>query len=616
MSAQNIKANNSSNSMFQLRNFTRSILFVIGCMMAVFAIAVSGASYSNLLSGQNAKDLSWGPTLFRVLLFLHGSLLIAVSLAWKKITTESATETQEAIAREDEAQTNWLVMSVLLVLSVIALALRLWNLNSDLWVDEVFTLLDFARLPVGEIVTSLPNQNNHIFFTLLAHSAMRIFGESAWALRLPSVLFGIGSIWALFLLCRRLLSIREALLASALMTVSYHHIWFSQNARGYMGLLFFTLLATWLWFEALEKNKWRWWLGYAAAIVLGMWIHMTMAFVIAAHGLVHLTLLMLPKLSGDENKNFSLERLAGLKPFAAWLLSVTVTLQLYALALPEFLRLGLHEESKESEWTNPFWVVTESLRGLSIGFAGIAVVICGGAFVAFGWLSLFKKNRRMAVLMILPGLLAGSTMLVLGHNLWPRFLFFSMGFGLLIVIHGAMELPQFLSTYIGVLRERKNVMANAGIALVMLMIVASLITVPRNYALPKQNFTGAKSYVEKNKLPDDEVVAVGIAGVMYGSYFAPQWSVVKTGAELENIEQKGERVWLVYTLPIEVKAFRPDIWQVIQRDYEVVQVFHGTLNGGEIFVCQKRNMKDEKNESSRNFGQSENDSIQQTAKHK
>ncbi len=64
-----------------------------------------------------------------------------------------------------------------------------------------------------------------------------------------------------------------------------------------------------------------------------------------------------------------LERKAGLRPIITWLLSVTVTLQLFALALPEFLAVGLHEESKESEWTHPLWVITESLKSLSIGFA-------------------------------------------------------------------------------------------------------------------------------------------------------------------------------------------------------------------------------------------------------
>lgn len=571
--------------MTNLKSFKNLILFVIGCVMVGFAIAFSNTSYSHLLLGNNAKDLSWGPMLFRVLLILHGILLIAIGLFYKNPTEQR----QESSLKIEDTKTKPFIWISLLVLSGIALLLRLWNLNSDLWVDEVFTLLDFVRQPIGQILTSFPSQNQHMFYSILAHISTEFFGESAWSIRLPSVLFGVGSIWALFLLCRRLLGIREALLACVLMTFSYHHIWFSQNARGYMGLLFFTLLATWFWFEALEKNKWSWWIGYVIAVVFGMWIHMTMAFVVAAHGLLHLILLLLPNLSGNKS-NFSLERQAGIKPFAAWVLSVTVTLQLYALALPEFLRVGLHEESKNSEWTNPLWVLTETLQNLSIGFSGIAVVICGGAFVAFGCWRLFKKNRRAAILMVAPPFFAGSLMLILGHNLFPRFFFFAMGFGLLIVIHGAMELPKFFVTYVSALQTKKNITDYAGVALGILMITASLITVPRNYALPKQNFSGAKNYVETNRLPLDEIVAVSIAGEMYGNYFAPQWSVAKTGAELETIQQKSEKVWLIYTLSPEIKAFHPDMWQIIEKNYEIVRVFPGTLNGGEVFVCQKRSL--------------------------
>jgi mannosyltransferase len=543
-------------------------------------------------------------------LVFHGILLIAVSFAWEKFfkkETKIATET---------SRISLSTLFAMVVLSVVALALRVWNLNSDLWVDEVFTLLDFARQPFGLMLTSFPSQNQHLLYSILAHASIETFGESAWALRLPSVLFGVASIWALFLLIKKLLGEREALLGCALMTVSYHHIWFSQNARGYMGLLLFTLLATWLWFEALEQNDWKWWLGYAAAVVFGMWIHITMAFVIAAHAIVYLALFINPKLSGAQD--FSLERRAGIRPFAAWFLSVTVTLQLYALALPEFLRVGLHEESKNSEWTNPLWVLTETLQNLSIGFAGIAVVICGAAFVAFGWASLFKKNRRAAMLMILPPIFAGSLMLALGHNLFPRFFFFAMGFGLLIVIHGAMELPGLISNFKFQITDSRfqisdSRLAYVGIGLVLLIISASIVTVPRNYSLPKQNFSGAKNFVENHRLPNEEIVAVSIAGEMYGNYFAPDWSVAKTVPELEKVEQTNKKVWLVYTLSPEIKAFRPEMWEAIQKDYEIVQVFPGTLNGGEIFVCQKRNVSEETNESSQNFYQIENDSVRQTA---
>jgi len=556
-----------------------------GAALVLFAISTPDHSYSEVLLGREGASLSWGPSLFRGLLLFHGIVLIAFGV-WRKKSNSPADHTQTVNIDRPE-RTTPIVILALVSLSVVALILRLLNLNSDLWIDEVLTLLDFVRKPLGEIVVSFPSQNQHMLFSILARFSTNIFGENPWALRLPSVLFGVISIWAFFFMCRSLLNTGTALLGSTLLTVSYHHIWFSQNARGYMGLLLFTLLATWCWLEGIRSNERRWWVGYTASVVLGMWVHPTMAFVVAAQGVVHFLLLAVPRLSGDKDAGASPERRAGWRPFVAWLLSVTLTLQLYALALPEFLSVGLHEESKNSEWTNPLWVISESFKSLSIGFAGMAVVLLGGAFVAFGWSSLFRSNRRAAVLLVLPAILAGGTMLLLGHNIWPRFFFFSMGFGLMIVIHGAMRLPEAAGTWIGWLRVRPTLTRYAGIGACLLIIAASLATVSRNYALPKQNYSGAKNYVETHSSPSDKLVAVSLAGVVYGSYLTPYWPVAKTDSDLEPL-QANQNVWLVYTLPPEIKAFHPEMWRRIETDYEIVRVFPGTLNGGEVFVCRKK----------------------------
>ncbi|HET9530062.1 MAG TPA: hypothetical protein VFQ92_06900, partial [Blastocatellia bacterium] len=298
-------------------------------------------------------------------------------------------------------------------------------------------------------------------------------------------------------------------------------------------------------------------------------------FVAAAHGLVYLY-------------RVARERKIHWKLVVAWLLFVTLTLQLHALSLPEFLRTALHEASVESEWTNPFWVVAESLRSLRIGFSGIAVLLCGAAMVGAGWLSMARKNLQTALLMVLPALLAGLTMLLLGHNLWPRFFFFSIGFALLIVIHGAIVIPRLLFANIKPLQGREGLGQAAGVALASLMILASIMTVPRCYALPKQDFTGARDFVETNRREGDAVVSVGLAGGAYGRYFARHWLVAESGAELDAIEHKHDTVWLVYTIPIQVKAYCPDIWKEVEKGYQVVKVFPGTLGGGEVYVCQKR----------------------------
>ncbi|MBI3664624.1 MAG: glycosyltransferase family 39 protein [Acidobacteria bacterium] len=464
-------------------------------------------------------------------------------------------------------------------LSALALALRLWRLSSCLWFDEVLTLLDFARPPLGAIVTSFPLQNQHMLYSILAHVSIRLFGESAWALRLPAVLFGVGCLWALFLLGRRMLDERQALLACALMTVSYHHIWFSQNARGYTGLLFFATLATWLWLEAQSRDDWPWWIIYAMVVFLGMWVQLMMVFVPAAHILIHFTrFVSAPKAKLQSRW----------KPAVAWLLAGSLTLQVYALALPELLRTGLHEVSLPSEWTSPWWALAESLRSLSIGLPGAAAALGGAVLLGAGWWGILRRDANAAFAILLPGLLTGVTVLASGHNLWPRFLFFSMGFALLIVVHGAMVVARLVLAPIRATRSNEKLARGAGVALMGLIIAASAMTVPRCYALPKQDFTGARDYVERHRRPGEAVVAIGLAGRAYGNYFAPHWLVAQTKEDLDAVRPSDGQVWLVYTLPVEIQAYHPGLWAVVEKDFQIVKVFPGTLSGGEVTVCRRR----------------------------
>jgi hypothetical protein len=565
----------------------RNTILFSGFLLIAAAALLSGSMIEHALVSDPSRGLSWGPSLFRALLAFHGAALIAVAFIISRHDgpAEKLAQDRSSARAQKTGRFSW---AVLIFLCAIAFALRLWGLDLDLWHDEIIALLDFVRPPLGDIVTSFPNQNQHLLYSVLAHLSVNVFGESAWAVRLPAVLFGVGSIWALFLLGRAVIGEREALLASALMTVSYHHIWFSQNARGYTGLLLFVILAVWLWLEALKRNGWREWLLYSAVASLGLLLHMTMAFVIAAQGLLYLILLVGQLRRDGPGGADRLELRAGVKPLVAWILCGTVTLQFYALSLPEFLTEGLHEVSLPSDWTNPLWVISESIRNLKMGFSGTLVLACGAVMLGVGWLSIFRRNLRAGVLMVLPALLAGASMLALGHNLWPRFFFFSMGFALLIVVRGAMEVPRLAFALIKPLRSFNALSVKAGVALAGVIILASCATVPRNYALPKQDFTGARDYVERIRQPNDTVLVVGLAAVDYGSYFAPHWSVVATQAEIDAVRQNQSGIWLVYTLPIHVKAWHPEVWDLIQRDFEVVKVFPGTLGGGEVYVCRQR----------------------------
>jgi hypothetical protein len=525
-----------------------------GAVLILAAALVSNTRIEQAF-GRSPHSLAWGPALFRGLLALHGLGLVLASLF---ATGPFGVARRSSLRRGTYA--------ILLALTLLAALLSIPSLNSCLWLDEVVTMVHYARPPVVRILTSYPDQNQHMLYSLLAHCSLRVFGEQAWALRLPALVFGAGSIWALFLMGSRLVGETEALLACALMTVSYHRIWFSQDARGYTGLLFLTLLSTWLWLEALDRSQWRTWLGYSFCVVLGVWIHMTMLFVAAAHAIIFLIVWL-----RSERRPAVLGRAA-----VAFALCGTVALQIYALSLPEFLRTAVSARHAvvPTQWTHPWWTISESLRSLRVGSAAVVVVAFGAALFAAGWLRILRRHQPAAWAMILPAVLTGAAMWVLGHNLWPRFFFFSMGFGVLILIHGAMLAARWSP--------------RAGYALAGLMIAASALTVPRCYALPKQDFVGARDYVERQRSAGEPVIAVSLAVHAFSEYYAPTWAPAWTAGQLAALLGPGGRAFLVYTLPEELRAFHPDLWKAVNTDFDTVRIFPGTLGGGEVYVCRER----------------------------
>ena len=516
--------------------------FTFAGTLVLAAAALPSNLFVEQAFGRAPHSLAWGPALFRALLALHGLLLLSTNFLPRK---RPAAPLSLSISRVS--------LAVLAGLTALAVLLRIPNLNSCMWLDEVLTMVRFARPSVSQILTSFPDQNQHMLYSLLAHASIRIFGEQAWALRLPSVGFGIASIWALFLVGRRLIGEKEALFACALMTVSYHHIWFSQNARGYMGLLFFTTLATWLWLEAMDRNSWGPWMGYSVSIALGMWIHMTIVFVAATHALIFLLVWFR---SGRDPARLG-------RAAAAYILCGTFTLQLFALSLPEFLRTGLAEVSPPSEWTNPLWVVKESLRSLQIGFAAMAVVLCGGLLVAAGWIDIARREASAAWEMILPGIAGGGSMLALGHNLWPRFFFFCMGFALLIAVHGAMELPRLVAKLRVILYPHGWIAAN-GLRPGLLHDDSSL----RHHRAPllraAQTGFHRRQGICRTGIPPRRLCGGGrprrtrLPDILR-TFVARR---ANSGVKLAALRSNTGRTFVVYTLPIELRAkAHPGIWK-------------------------------------------------------
>jgi hypothetical protein len=469
-----------------------------------------------------------------------------------------------------ERGTTLAVAAILLA----ALVLRLVDLGDGLWVDEIMTYVNYAGTPFGRLVSTYDSQNHHILYSLFTHASFLTFGASAWALRLPAVIFGVASIWALYLFARQVATRREALLSSALLTLSYHHVWFSQNARGYTALLCFTLLASWLLVRALRERRLSLWVGYAVTVTLGVYVHMTMLFVVFGQFIVYLW----ERLAGgrEDRRDMWAEFLAG------FCLAGLLTFVLYAPVLPQLLG-GTYLEGVQTTieaWTNPLWTLLELVRGLQIGFAGTAVGIVAVLIFLTGLVQFARTAPVVARLMIVPVLVTLAAVVSLGHPIFPRTFFFAIGFSVLIVIRGTLTIGRLLARAIPPLSGKPEL---PGTVLCLLMISVSALSVPRAWA-PKQDFTRALEYVEQQSSPGDAIVTTGVAAIPYRRFYKVDWRIVESLEGLDAVRAGHTRTWLLYTMPLHMHAAYPAMMDSIQQDFRLVKKFPGTLGDGTLFI--------------------------------
>jgi mannosyltransferase len=457
--------------------------------------------------------------------------------------------------------------------TLLALVLRVVGLDGGLWYDEIITLVESVRSPLGRILTVFPGNNQHTFFSVLANLSVGAFGEHAWSLRLPAMLIGVATVPMLFFFAREFVGRTEALLASLLLAVAYHHVWFSQNARGYSALAFLTLMSSWLLLRGLRRGRIADWAWYAVAAALGVYTHLTMVFLVVSHFILCLMPLGLPV----DRERLQRWRL----PIIGFGLSALFTLLLYAPVLLEVQQFFVDTPSPQGVAT-PRWALLELLRGLNIGVGtGVAASI-GGALLALGLWSYLKQSLFILGLFLLPGVVTVVATVALGRPIFPRFVFFLVGFGLLIVVRGALTAGSLLSRTPADAHGRA---AALGVALVLAMVASSLVALVPNYRYPKQDFEGALRFVEERRADGEPIFTSGLTTEIYRDYHGRRWEVVESLEELQAVRARGRRVWGLYTMEGYIAISAPDLMRAIRTECKVEGVFRGTVGGGDVTVC-------------------------------
>jgi 4-amino-4-deoxy-L-arabinose transferase-like glycosyltransferase len=155
---------------------------------------------------------------------------------------------------------------------LLGLALRVHRIGDhNVWWDEGFSIY-LARMPLLPMAVRTAADVHPPLHYAFLHYWDRLVGESEYALRYSSALFGLVDMALLFWLSRRYLGPIAALTATLLLAVNRLHVEWSQEMRMYTLATALVLLSTacFLRLTAERDRRARWWLGHLALSLAGL----------------------------------------------------------------------------------------------------------------------------------------------------------------------------------------------------------------------------------------------------------------------------------------------------------------------------------------------------------
>lgn len=463
---------------------------------------------------------------------------------------------------------------LLTLLTGLAAVLRFYRLDTGLWFDEILTLTDSVRQPLSSIVTHFPGDNAHPLYSVLAHMSVGALGDTPTALRLPAALFGIAAIPLLYVFALRVTDRVEAGAAAAILTVSYHHIWFSQNARAYTLLVFCVLASTYALLRWCDDGRRLHLVTFAATTAVGAYAHVSMVVVCIGQALAVAVSLRRER----QNSRLDAEWKTLASAFAG---AAALTVLLYAPMLASVSRLVEADPSFSIKAATPAGAIVAAVQGLQVGFGGLWAIALGGIIFSVGIVSYFRERRLVALLFVIPLALTVLSAIVLGRPIRPRFVFFAIGFGLLTAVRGGSRLGDLLGGHLLPRQQARHVM----VALVLIGAIGlSIRSLPYGYRFPKQDYEAAVTFIDRTRPVSEEAAVIGQTGeVPVVRYLGRRWQRVDSAEELDALRGVST-VWVLYTFASYIEEGQPALWTMLNNDCVLVAEFEGTVADGSIIV--------------------------------
>ena len=437
----------------------------------------------------------------------------------------------------------------------IILRLRQYLVNRSFSADEASLAYNLVTRTFSGLTQPLDyHQGAPIGFLFIEKLFILVLGNNEYAMRLFPLLSGILAIYLLHLLAKIHMG-WSGLFALLTFSVGWQLIYYSSELKQYSSDVMIALLLVYLASRCIREDVLaRDYLLLCIGGLIAMWVSHPSAFILAGVGLV----LFLEKLRRKDDVPLAWIFAIGV----AWIGSFAVEYYVFLryLAADEFMQIYWDKAFVPlPPWSDISWFLKTyySLLLMSLN-THITAVLIVATLVLIGILSLFIRNRNIALLIALPAFFALIASALQEYPLKDRFMLFLVPFLLLLISEGLGRI--FIST----------AKWNRGLAVVLSVLPAIVLIWPPGTTLDQFFLTtrvpevrAVIQYVAENRMPDD------IVYVYHGTdpafhYYAPFYGLntediivgfdtprkrVALHRFFDDVEElKGkERVWFIFS---------------------------------------------------------------------
>ncbi len=169
-------------------------------------------------------------------------------------------------------------LGLILIVAFFFRLLSAWR--KDFWLDEAISW-SFAKQSLGQMLKATAADNHPPLYYLLLHLWQKL-GQTELFLRLPSIIFGVISIFLVYQIARKLFNQKVALTASFIFALSPPHVSFSADTRMYSLFTLLTLTGFYFFIKILKKPTKNDYTLFAICYLLSLYTHYFTIFFILA----------------------------------------------------------------------------------------------------------------------------------------------------------------------------------------------------------------------------------------------------------------------------------------------------------------------------------------------